>query len=145
VKDPWFKSIGLTLKDWGFNLSEQRGPDAEHFGNWVLVGHRDNLALRVFRDRGHVNFDLMPIALFKSGADESNWFTWDVVTRALGIGLGPEEDALRSFLDHFFMIDEAFSPNKWDKTAAILAAVEQEKRRRFTEGHREERRVPAHT
>jgi hypothetical protein len=85
----------------------------------------------------------MPTALFESGADESNWFNWDVVARALGIGLGPEEDALQSFLDHFFMIDDAFSPNQWDKTAAILAAVEQEKRRRFTEDRRVRERAHA--
>ena len=41
------------------------------------------------------------------------------------------------------MIDDAFSPNQWDKTAAILAAVEQEKRRRFTEDRRVRERVHA--
>ena len=53
--------------------------------------------MRLTGDRGHVHLDLMPTALFESGADESNWFNWDVVARALGIGLGPEEDASGRF------------------------------------------------
>jgi hypothetical protein len=78
----------------------------------------------------------MPSHLFAKGPNEPDWFNYDVAARALGILLRPEENALRSFVDHFWMIDEAFSPRKWDKTAAILAAVEEEKRRSFMEGRR---------
>jgi hypothetical protein len=46
--------------------------------------------------------------------------------------------ATGDIFDHLWMIDEAFSPDEWDKTAALLAAVEQQKRRSFMEG----RRVP---
>ena len=144
MKDHWFKKAGVTLKDWGFNLADQRGPDAEHFGNWVLVGHRDNVALRVFCDRDQIGLDLMPIALFRSGADESNWFTWDVVVRALGIPTKAAIEPLTHFHEYLEGIDRAFAPENWERTRERLAQVEQEKRRRFTEGHREERRVPAH-
>jgi hypothetical protein len=143
VKDHWFKKAGLTLKDWGFNLVEQRGPDAEHFGNWVLIATRDNLAIRVFRDRGHVNLDLMPIALFKPGADESNWFTWDVVARALGLPTKVEVEPLTYFHEDLGLVNHLFAPKHWEKTRELLAHVEEEKRRRFTEDRRVRERVHA--
>jgi hypothetical protein len=137
VKDPWFKKTGLTLKDWGFNLLEQSEPDPKHFGNWILIGVRNNLALRVIRDRGSVNFDLMPAALFKPGASESDWYNWDVVAR-LGILQKSGIEPLVLFHDHLEELNRAFAPENWERTRGSLAYFEDEKRRRFTD-----RKVPA--
>jgi hypothetical protein len=41
-------------------------------------------------------------------------------------------------------VSQAFAPEYWERTRHELARVEEEKRRRFTEGHREEHRVPTH-
>jgi hypothetical protein len=69
-EDPRFKATVLALKDWGFNLWEQSGPDPKHFGNWMLIGVRNPLAIRITGDREDVNLDVMPSALFKQGASE---------------------------------------------------------------------------
>jgi hypothetical protein len=137
-EDPLFKRTGLTLKDWGFKLWEQSGPDAKHFGNWVLIGVRHYLAIRVIRDRGHVNLDLMPAAQFKPGAPESDWYNGDVVVRAVGIPLKSQIDPLVSFHDYREEVNRAFAPENWDRTREWLAQVEADKRRRFTD-----RKVPA--
>ena len=143
MKDPWFKSTGLTLKDWGFNLLEQRGPDAEHFGNWVLVGHRDNVALRIFRDRDRIGLDLMPAHLFFAGAPEPDWYTRDVVASALELPFKPEIEPLEWFRVHMQDVNRAFEPENWKWTKERLARVEEEKRRRFTEDRRVRERVHA--
>ena len=139
--DPHLEEARHRLEAAQFFLRPLQAPDAKSFGNWILIGTRQHLAVRVTNDRGDILLDVMPSHLFAIGPNESDWFNYDVVARALGIDLRPEEDGLRSFVDHFWMIDEAFSPYKWDKTAAILAAVEEQKRRSFMEG----RRVPVHT
>jgi hypothetical protein len=141
VKDPWLESIGQTLKHWGFDSWEAIGPDAEHFGNWMILGYDDNVALRIIRDRGPVHLDLMPAALFHGHSSESDWYNWDVVASALGVHRRPENDSLADFRDHRDAVNRAFLPANWEGTRERLAQVEQEKRRRFTEG----RRVPAHT
>jgi hypothetical protein len=144
VKDPLLERIGHTLKHWGFVWWEERGPDTEHFGNWILKGVGGDVAVRIIRDRGPVHLDLMPAALFHGHSSESDWYNWDVVASALAIPFKPEIDPLASFDDHRDAVNRAFLPANWEGTRERLAQVEQEKRRRFTEGHREERRVPAH-
>ena len=135
----------LTLKGARFSLHAIPDPDPKSFGNWILIGTRgEHLAVRVTNDRDDILLDLMPRERFDAGPEESDWYNWDVVARALGIDMSTEADGLRSFVSHFLMIDEAFSPQKWQKTAALLTAVEADKRRRFMEGNKE-RRVPAHS
>jgi hypothetical protein len=112
-------------------------PDQEHFGNWVLIATRVPLALRVINDRGVV-LDLMEWDTFQGGANESDWFNWDVVARALGVQEG--EDQLSSFLQNFHAVAEAFFRPNWAKTRDLLYKIEAEKRRKFMEGSR----VPAH-
>jgi hypothetical protein len=142
--DPHLQEARHRLEEARFLLEPLQAPDAKSFGNWILIGRREHLAIRVTNDRGDILLDLMPGQLFAVGPNESDWFNYDVVARALGIDLRPEDDEMQSLLGHFWMIDDAFSPDKWNKTAAILAAVEEEKRRRFMEGHRAHR-VPLHT
>ena len=142
--DPHLEEALHRLEKAYFSFDKQQTPDGKNFGNWIVIGTREHLAVRVTSDRGDILLDLMPRERFTAGPNESDWYNWDVVARALGIDIFPEEDALRSFFDHSWMIDEAFSPYRWDKTAAMLSAVEQEKRRRFMEGPRVPPRVPVH-
>jgi hypothetical protein len=153
-EDPWLRRTGLTLKDWGFTWTVEREPDEKHFGNWVVVGFRDNLALRIIRDRDRVSLDLRPASTFTQGAiydsdgnlvsgcpyESANWYTWDIVCTALGIPYKPEIEPLVSFHEYFERVNHAFAPANWHRTRDWLAHAEAEKRRRFTEGHR----VPAH-
>ena len=81
MKAQIFSKIHRILKAWGFNYWKESGPDAEHFGNWIVIGTGDNVALRVFCDRDRINLDLMPAHLFIAGAPEPDWYTWDVVAR----------------------------------------------------------------
>lgn len=135
-EDPRFKATVLTLKDWGFNLWEQSGPDPKHFGNWILIGVRNPLAIRITGDREDVNLDVMPAALLKQGASEGDWYNWDVVARAIGIPLKTRKDPLVYFHDYIEKISRAFAPEDWEQTREWLARVEEEKRRRFTENGR---------
>jgi hypothetical protein len=83
----------------------------------------------------------MPAFLFKGGAPESEWYTWDVVASALGIPLEPETDAWMRLLQGYRDdVNRLFAPENWKATMQLLARAEQEKRRRFTEG----RKIHAH-
>ena len=86
-------------------------------------------------DRGIV-LDLMELDTFRAGAHESDWFNWDVVARALAIPLKQEIESLVSFHDYFQKVNDAFAPENWERTKSWLVHIEEEKRRRFTEGRR---------
>lgn len=124
-----------TLEKRGFSVQPVQNPDNQHFGNWILIAKLYNLALRVTRDRSDIFLD---VAREQSDLQEQDWFNWDVVARALGIDLVPGQDPLHSFLGNEWHVLSAF--DNWQITEPLLAAVEKEKRRRFTEG----RRVPLH-
>jgi hypothetical protein len=145
----------ILLAKHGFVTELMTPPDQEHFGNWALIAKRPPLVLRVTNDRGIV-LDLMEVGAFEAGADESDWFNWDVVTRALGLQVvgfymsgGVEEpeqepDSAHQLWGFFFnekAVVDAFSQTEWAKTRGLLHKVEEEKRREFMGGHR----VPAHT
>jgi hypothetical protein len=132
--DPFLEEVRHKLIEAQFSLQPLQAPDAKNFGNWILIGARDHLAIRVTNDRGDILLDVMPSHLFAIGPNESDWFNYDAVARGLGIYLRPKEDVIRSFLHHFWMIDAKFSPHKWDKTATILTGVDHGKRRSFVEG-----------
>ena len=100
---------------------------------------RNPVALRVINDRGVV-LDLMEWDTFQGAANESDWFNWDVVARALGIQEKNGEDHLASFLHNFPEVEKAFLRLKWETTKDLLYKIEAEKRREFMDG----RRVPAH-
>jgi hypothetical protein len=153
------KNKALALEKLGFELLEKSGPDTEHFGNWILIGVRDNLALRLICDRGPEHLDLMPADRFRATqawffdsagnrievpSSQSDWYNWDVVASALGIPYKPEIEPLVSLQEYLEQVNHFFGPANWEWTRERLAQVEQEKRRRFTEGHGEERRVPTH-
>jgi hypothetical protein len=135
-QDPWFKATGLTLKDWGFKVWEASGPDSKHFGNWILIGVRHYLAIRIIRDRGRVSLDLMPADLYKPDVSESDWYNWDVVATAIGIPFKPEIEPLTSFRESREAVNDAFAPYRLARTLDLLAKVEADKRRRFTENPR---------
>jgi hypothetical protein len=126
------------LRKYGF-ATEETAPDQAHFGNWVLIAARAPLALRVTNDRGVV-LDLMEWDTFQGGANESDWFNWDVVARALGIEEKNGEPQLWRFLRNLYAVEDAFLRQNWAKTKDLLYKIEAEKRRKFMEGGR----VPAH-
>ena len=141
-EDPWLQEAIPTLEKWGF-IVFPTSPDAYHFGNWVLPAARDNVALRLIRDRGPVHLDLMPRARFKLPVrnPESDWYTWDVVGEALRIPPPTNRVFSLEWLHGSLpVINDAFAPENWERTRELLSRVEEDKRRRFTEG----RRVPAH-
>jgi hypothetical protein len=128
-----------VLRKYGFTTELRTDPDQEHFGNWVLFAMRDPVVLRVINDRGVV-LDLMEWNTFKRDAhQESEWFNWDVVARALGKE-GAGETQLWSFLSNFYAVEEAFLLPNWANTRNLLYKIEAEKRRKFMEGDR----APAH-
>jgi hypothetical protein len=135
------KEATQILNKYGFDTEIRTQPDQAHFGNWVLIAKRAPLALRVINDRGVV-LDLMEWDEFQGGANESDWFNWDVVARAL-LGILPKENGeaqLGSFLGIFYAVEGAFQRQNWATTKDLLYKIEAEKRREFMEG----RRVPAH-
>lgn len=129
-----------TLRKWGFYPNVITPPDQAHFGNWVLIATKDPLALRVINDRGVVLLDLMEWDAFEAGANESDWFNWDVVARALGLQEESREDQLQTFLSNLHEVQNAFLHQNWPATRDLLYNIEAEKRRKFMEGDRK----PAH-
>jgi hypothetical protein len=120
------------LETAGFSVGPFQG-DAQQFGNWTLLVTKDSLAVRVTKDRDDIALDLMPRIRCGSNPEESDWFNWDVVARALGIDSPPNETILDSYLEHRWRVEDAFS-NTWQNTKVLIAAVEAEKRRRFIDG-----------
>jgi hypothetical protein len=83
--DPKLENTTDILSKLGFVTEFITPPDQAHFGNWFLIATRRPIALRAINDRGVVLLDLMEFDTFKAGANESDWFNWDVVASALGI------------------------------------------------------------
>ena len=127
------------LKKVGFISQLVKPADEAHFGNWVVIALQPPLALRVTNDRG-VTLDLMDSDTFQAGANESDWFNWDVVVRALGIQEESGEDQLWCLIRNFDAVETAFLRQNWLTTKDLLHKIEQDKRREFMQGHRE----PAH-
>jgi hypothetical protein len=122
-----------ALSESGFSIETEVIPDEAHFGNWILIALKSTLAVRVTSDRGDMVLDLMPSRSFREGATEQDWYTWDVVMRALH--LQPKSpDPLMSFLTYFRAFELAFAPIRWKETLRDLRDTEGEKRRRFMEG-----------
>jgi len=120
--------IADTLKQRDFIVSSQ-APDTKNFANWTMIAGRLNLVVRVTGDRGDIRLDLMPLHRFKTPSTESDWFHWDVVAGTLGIATTTKAGLVRSFLEHFYMIDQAFASENWTKTVALLSAFQQERQR----------------
>jgi len=72
----------------------------------------------------------------KDANPESDWYTWDVVASAAGLPFKGRAGAAALVFSVIVMvlINRAFAPENWDETRRRLAIVEEEKRRRFTEG-----------
>jgi hypothetical protein len=120
--------IADTLKQRDFIVSSQV-PDTKNLGNWTMIAGRLNLVVRVTSNRGDILLDLMPLHRFRPPSTESDWFNWGVVARTLGIAKTTKGGPIRSFLEHFYMIDQAFAPQNWTQTAALLSAFAEEEPR----------------
>ena len=130
------------LKEWGIPVEFEGKPSPQHFGNWVLIGRDRNVAFRFVCDRGDLQLDLMPASVYKGPQSnaESDWYTWDVVASAANLPFGGKLDPLNWFFSYRDGVSRAFAPENLVRVKHRLADVEEEKRRRFTEG----RRVRAH-
>jgi hypothetical protein len=122
-----FDEIADTLKQRDFIVSTQ-APDTKRIGNWTMIAGRLNLVVRVTGDGGDMVLDLMPLHRFKPPSTEADWFSWDVVARTLSIAT-TKGSPVRSFLEHFYMIDQAFAPQNWTQTVALLSAFAEEEQR----------------
>ncbi|SRR6266481_6711096 len=138
--DPKLEDTTDILSKFGFVTEFITPPDQAHFGNWVLVTTRHPIALRAINDRGVVLLDLMEFDTFKAGANEFDWFNWDVVACALGIQEENKGDQLWSLLSNLGTVESAFLRSTWETTRDILYKIEADKRRKFMEGHK----MPAH-
>lgn len=132
------KDARQVLEKAGFAIQSEIPPDQEHFGNWMLLATRAPLALRVTNDRGVV-LDVMEWDEFEAGAKEFDWYTWDVVARALKLKEVQAEEQLWSFAHNFLEVENAFLRPNWPATKDLLHKIEAEKRREFMGGDR----VPA--
>jgi len=122
-----------NLSRFGFSIESVVMPKEAHFGNWILIALGGTLAIRVTSDRGGIIVDLMPRRLFREGATEQDWYTWDVVMEALRLK-DKSPNQLMSFLGYHHHLDFAFAPVQWKETLRDLREAEKEKRRRFMEG-----------
>jgi hypothetical protein len=129
------KDATQLLDKAGFAIQFEIPPDQEHFGNWMLIATRAPLALRVTNDRGVV-LDVMEWNEFEAGAKESDWFTWDVVTRALELKELQADGQLWSFAHNFLDVENAFLRPNWPATRERLLKIEAEKQRKFMGGDR---------
>jgi hypothetical protein len=62
--DPHLEEALHKLEEAQFSLQPLQGPDTRSFGNCILTGTRDHLAVRVTNDRGDILLDVMPGHLF---------------------------------------------------------------------------------
>jgi hypothetical protein len=123
-----FDEIADTLKQRDFIVSSQ-APGPKNLGNSTMIAGRLNLVVRLTGRAGDILLDMMPLHRFKTPSAESDWFSWEVVARKLGIATTAKVDPVRSFLENFYMVDQAFAPQNWAKTEALLSALEEEKQR----------------
>jgi hypothetical protein len=114
-----FDEIADTLRQRDFIVSSQ-APDPKNFSKKTMIAGRLNLVVRVTDDHGDIILDLMPLHRFRPPSAESDWFNWDFVARTLGIAATTKGGSVRSLLENFFVIDQAFAPQNWAETAALL-------------------------
>jgi hypothetical protein len=123
-----FDEIADTLKQRDFIVSGQaRNP--KNSANSTMIAGRLNLVVRLTAEGENILLDMMPLHRFKTPSTESDWFSWDVVARTLGIATATKLGPVRSFLENFYIVDQAFAPENWAKTEAMLSALEEEKQR----------------
>jgi hypothetical protein len=115
-----FDEIADTLKQRDFIVSSPTS-DLRKLGKSTMIAGRLNLVVRVTGDGSNILLDMMPVHRFKTPSSESDWFSWDVVTRKLGIATTAKADPVRSFLENFYMVDQAFAPQNWANTEALLS------------------------
>jgi hypothetical protein len=123
-----FDQIADTLKQRDFIVSSQ-SRDPKNLGNLTMIAGRLNMVVRLTGKGGDILLDMMPLHRFKTPSTESDWFSWDVVARKLGIATTAKVDPVRSFLENFYQVDQAFAPQNWARTEALLSTLEEEKHR----------------
>jgi hypothetical protein len=81
-------------------------PDEAHFGNRVLIASYGSVTIRVAEDKDDIMLDLIARRLFREGASEDAWYTWDVVASALNLKVRTAAEVLEivpeAHLQHLF-------------------------------------------
>jgi hypothetical protein len=131
--DPLLEKTKRALSEYGFALEDEAAPDESHFGNWILIATHGSVTIRITKDRGDIMLDLIPRRSFREGASEEDWYTWDVVAKALNLKARTAEEMLEVVAkDNYLQVD--FAPIYWKDTLPRLRYAEAEKRLRFMEG-----------
>jgi hypothetical protein len=127
--NPKLEETKHALAKSDFAVEAVQAPDEADFGNWVLVASRGSLVVRVASDRGDILIDLRPYHRFAAGpTEQSEWYNWDVVARALDLQLDNSVDTLTSFLNQSGLLESEFQPDRWEGILPKLRSVEKEKR-----------------
>jgi hypothetical protein len=83
--DHLLHTIKRALSESRFVIEGEVAPDEAHFGNRVLIASYGSVTIRVTEDKDDIMLDLIPRRLFREGASEDAWYTWDVVASALNL------------------------------------------------------------
>jgi hypothetical protein len=93
--------------------------------DWILVASRGPLVVRIVSDHGNIQIELMPYHRFAVGfTQESDWYSWDAVTQALGLEIKNGGDTLSSFLHQSGSVESEFQPDGWEEILSKLQSVE---------------------
>jgi len=125
--DPLLQTLKRALSESRFVLEEEVGPEEAHFGNWILVASYGSVTIRVTQGKDDIMLDLIPRRLFREGASEDAWYTWDVVARALNLKARTASEMLEKVPDGH--LQYLFSPAEWkEHTLPALCRTRTDKR-----------------
>ena len=83
--DHLLHTIKRALSESRFVIEGEGAPDEAHFGKGVLIASYGSVTIRITEDKDDIMLDLIPRRLFREGASENAWYTWDVVAKALNL------------------------------------------------------------
>ena len=120
-------TIKRALSESRFVIEGEVAPDQAHFGNWVLVASYGSVTIRITEDKDDIMLDLIPRRLFREGASEDGWYTWDVVASALSLKARTAAEVLEIVPEAHFQY--LFGPMEWkEHTLPALRRTKANKR-----------------
>ena len=125
--DHLLHTIKRALSESRLVIEGEVDPDEAHFGNWVLVASYGSVTIRVTEDKDDIMLDLIPRRLFREGASEDGWYTWDVVASALSLKARTAAEVLEIVPEAHFQY--LFGPMEWkEHTLPALRRTKANKR-----------------
>jgi hypothetical protein len=125
--DHLLHTIKRALSESRFVIEGEVAPDQAHFGNWVLVASYGSVTIRITEDKDDIMLDLIPRRLFREGASEDGWYTWDVVASALNLKARTAAEVLEIVPEAHFQY--LFGPMEWkEHTLPALRRTKANKR-----------------